>query len=276
MMSNRRTSLWIASIMTVVLASLAMTIRVDAVMRLAGPPPLEEALSRALEWSPEVLLAKSDLQRAEAQLKAARLRVSRDIAEMYAERDSNMHELESLRRQFDRVDALVVRGVESETAKFDLLAKLRAVESRIATIDASIRYLTGGDDLASPQREGSDLDPRLVLRPEFTQRQYDLLNMEVSLDFEDVVLVDFVKYIDTIMGDKHTIVVDTAVLEYYGEYEMNLRISEATLGQAISILCDTIGDLAFVGRDYGFRVTTLAEAKRIRAPAIPDMPYEAR
>ncbi len=276
MMTNRRTSLWLASIVTVAIASLAMTMRVGAGTRASSPPSLEEALSRALEWSPDVLLAKSEVQRAEAQLKAARLRVSRDVAEMYAERDANVHELDSLRRKLERVDAMMKQGLESETARFDLFAELRAVESRIATIDASIRYLTGGDDLASPEREPSDPDPRLVVRPTFAQRHDEILSMKVDLDFQDVELMEVCKYFDMLMGDKQTLVVDQDVLDIYGTHELNIRVTNLTLEQAITILCDSIGDLAFVGRGYGFRVTTVSQAKRILAPSIPELPYEAR
>lgn len=239
-------------------------------------PGMESAIDMALRQNPDVLLAESNVRAAQAELNATRLRISRDLTGAYAERREQQQRLEQVRLKLERLEALIKNSIASTEARTEVMIELAAADGALASIDARIRYLIGeGSDRALLLNASqSKTKGREMARRNFDEKHLGLLETKVSLDVQEAPLTDVLKALSALTGNVR-FVWDRQFARALEELT-TLSVKDVTLREALLMLSDTYS-IAFLERDYGFRVVTVAEARRIQAAGVPeDLPVESR
>ena len=240
---------------------------------------LGDALDRALRTNPDVLAAEARVRQAEADLNAVRLRVTRDLAMMYAERDKSAALVDALKRNYETLSRMVDVGTASSAELNMAAVDLAEARGAITSTTAEIRYLTGGEASTNDVLGvGGTVGAReravaIKKRPSFTGEC--LAALQTSLEGEIAQpssLAEAVAALELQVGHQVEFVVgDQTLFDEMGQFTFRKR--DARLQDALAALADTF-QVAFIGRDYGFLVVRQAVADRHEGPIVPaDIPH---
>ncbi|MCP4643450.1 MAG: hypothetical protein GY851_23585 [bacterium] len=226
------------------------------------PDFLPELIEIAMMHNPEVLQAKAALAQAKADLYRAQLEVAREVTSLAAERDE-------LRRQAERLSAMVAEGIAPNEPK----QKHRA---SLAQLEAELRYAVGigfpipmEPPFMEEHREHFEPEMmRPVARPGLDtvpKEMAEVLASPVSIEFdESVTLEEMLSFVSEYQSINIVTELDV------GEIDFKMSIDDTPLRDYLTALTDQCEMLAFVIRDYGILATTRERAMRIDAPAIPE------
>ena len=269
-MKTRR-GLTMTALALVLLAGLAMGGAAGASSLGNLPSNAEDAIRLALKSNPQIVLAEAKVRTAQAELNAAKLSVSRDIAELFARRTHIHRQLEALEANLERTKMRVKQGVSSSAEMQEAIIALAQTSGELQGFDAQLRYLIGDGGRRVDEAQQKQSKRRTIAirhRPEFDPAHESWLSTQLNASFDDVPISDALKYVEATVGGKMTFVFNDEVKEYLESEDVRVSMSEATLRDVLWMLSD-VASLPFVQRDYGFRVVWMEEAVEMNLAAIP-------
>jgi hypothetical protein len=104
---------------------------------------LEEALTKALQHSPEVQVAEAKVREAEAELRRTRLALVQKVIEAHAAIESSQAKVDQMEASFARIQTLVNRGAVSSEDLRSAESQLAAAKAQLAQAKAALNALTG-------------------------------------------------------------------------------------------------------------------------------------
>jgi hypothetical protein len=273
---------------------------VDVVTGREMPAPkskLEEMLEKALKNNPDLRVAASKAQEAEAELNRTRLEVTRKIVRAHATLEAARAGVTSAEQRLAEIRKLNANGrippTEVQPAEKDLAtakAELATAEGEVTYLTGeptfkfqSIRINTGGEFLfsrpieiygldrpvAAPQNEGEFRTQHLRLsvigaasKPpeEMASHLRDALDTFVSGDHKDVPLSKLLKEFEKSYQLTFIVRLDGA------DPQVNLHLIDQPLGAVFQAIADQT-NVQFVVRDYGILV--VGPNRALPADAIP-------
>jgi hypothetical protein len=227
----------------------------------AGLPKLEQFLTSALERHPDVVVARSKVEGARAELTKAEAVAMKELMQLYQKAQSKRASFEALRQQAGQVPGAVV-GAKLLTEASDLslleweaaLAMGFQVASRPpTTVTTSLPKQTGTDQSAASQVFVDIAYPKNAVAAKIKEA----LTQELEIDLQEASLLDVRNFITEHTGIQ-VVLDDTSLTEYGFQVDAaNLKLKGK--GIAVASLIQEIEDryrpLYFVVRDYGILVT---------------------
>ena len=220
-----------------------------------GLPRVETLLKSTLEHHPDVLLARSKLQAAEAELRQAEMKA--------------MKELMLARGLWEAANQNVI-ALRNKAGKSE---ELRVELSSLAAIEWELKFMTGAradsEIIAKPLVEASNSENSFsgnanpfVLesaypRPERFDAIKDSLKKVLTINFHSMPLNDAMQFLSEGSGLK--ILLDEELLTESGfpvEGLVTCDLGDLELYSAIQAIEDLYRPLRFVVRDYGILLTT--------------------
>lgn len=245
---------------------------------------LDRILRRALESSPEILLAKAKLREAEASLLAAKLKVTEDIIEFVHERRLLTKQLDAGRRRLAELHTLHRSGripasdlADAENRHIELKAAQArvAARSRMLGLDAApdagggARGITWRENIAVDAAGTSGGAVRTVQR---TSKAHATIMKTLEKQVAVTLTGDLTSAVTQIMGKKSKVKV-----VYDQVYDKRFVAKVPVIGElylrgtrldALTAVAD-LTHCVFVLRPYGLFVTTAERSKSYRGDKIP-------
>ena len=238
-------------------------------------PPVPEDLGAMIEVA---LRSNPDLARLEAELHAARMKVTQEITEVHNALKKLRAQAARARDQLKSALAAAEKGVvPARVSRANAEQALVLAESELGELMARARYLVGaGMPGSMSAMEPFPSPPPGVPTPRPTHEDdkrpiQQILDTSVSIDFEDEQLVDILDFLADFVGVNISPDAAAGHIIVYDITTRNVPVRDALL--ALTDLCEP---LCFVVRDYGILATTRARAQTIPGPSIPeDIPFFA-
>jgi hypothetical protein len=213
------------------------------------PATLDAMLATALRSNPDIRLAEIEVQKAEAQLNQARLKMAQEITSRYRQREV-LVELASAYK------ALVNQG-----PRHDERYKMLETTQAIAKIESELRYLVGlgaesKPPSASPPGGAAAISPR---QSEILTKLRDKLETVVDIRFQGTAFGAVAEYFQKVT--EIDFVLGTSL---HSRHVILLQLDRIPLRDAMLALAD-VEALSFVVRDYGILITTAKEASTMNA-----------
>lgn len=249
------------------------------------PNTLDKMLALALRSNPEVLLAEATLRQAQAELNAARLKVTQEVVMAFHQQRTQEGVLEASERQLQNAIALVKTGQTQSSTVTSAQVEVLKARASIDQLNAQLRYLLGlgGDaSLGSlPARGGADMaagtpdggsggqpplpQPASPRRPDPNAAMEEKLAAKVSLSVTQETLADTLALL--------TATTEVPFVQGVGLVDalVAIQLQDMPLEQVLLALTDQLAEeeLVFVIRDYGILVTRSERAYGLYAPTIP-------
>jgi len=221
------------------------------------PERLEEMIDIAMSQNPDIRVAETQVQQAEAELRRVRLQAFRELNTLNRERVR-------IREQLDLAVALDREQSATPRQKADL-------EAQLAGVEMQIRYLLGigpeggpvpGDKPRLP-RESLVSRPRPPIPPDIEERLKQRLSVVEPTRLGELL---------SIISQNTGVLVVPDVLCIDNELEVRAG-KDMMLRDVLLALADQHESLCFVIRDYGILATVIERAETMVAPTIPaDIP----
>ncbi len=109
----------------------------------AMPGTLEDAITRALEFNPDIVAAKADLRYTQAKLRQVRLKTSQAVAAAYHRREACKLALEGARDSYTRIRQLVKAGAADQETEHAHRQALFEAEAAYVLSETEMHYLVG-------------------------------------------------------------------------------------------------------------------------------------
>ncbi len=240
------------------------------------PSSLEDQIALALRSNPDVLLAEAKVRQAQAELNAARLKVTQQVLAGHFEQEKQEQVMRHMEVQLEaamqQVKAGVVSSDVAEAAKIALIGAKVALEQSVA----QQRYLLGVGSLpglALPAEAKEAAPAPAARRPEIPAALQPRLDGPVSLGGaadEQIPVRDVVR----MLKDASTVAFILDQNVDGSELAVRSLPADVPLRSLLLAIADQMDGLCFVIRDYGILVTTQERAWRISGATIPpEVPY---
>jgi outer membrane efflux protein len=257
------------------------------------PDSLDGMLAIALRTNPEVLQAEAKLNRAQADLNQARLKVIREVITAFHERKKLEETTDVQASQLERMQKMVETGQAPTDSAGQARLQLTEARARLAQVEAQIRYMMGNDAGGSlgsgkspPRLPGSgapagpgpgsaasgprpESEPRP--RPPVPERLEQALNQRVSLNIPEGngVLQPVCEQIRKALGGQ-TLVIHASITNQ-GEIPVQtpIELKDVPLKDALLAVADLFR-VSFVLRDYGLLMVAPEEAMAYPSTTIPE------
>jgi hypothetical protein len=236
------------------------------------PSTLDEMIAVGLKSNPDVLLAEAKMRQAEAELLQARLKVTREIVELWNSKRKKEVGLNVIRTEVAEAQQLADKGVGSAAEVRKLRNTLDLAMAELSEFNVTIRPLLGiglaPDGLGRGAARGGAPERQAPTRSQWPMVEDDpLAKATASFEFVDVPIAEAAK--EVFSKSTVNLTVDRAMLEEFANMQVTLTLKNVTPRAAMSALADQ-AEVAFLLRDYGVLLTGLGRASGIDAPSIPE------
>ncbi|MHB1037074.1 MAG: hypothetical protein ACYC35_20635 [Pirellulales bacterium] len=215
-------------------------------------PGLEDMLAAALEYNPDIVVARAKVREAEAVLNQTRLAVMRQVVALR----------QKVELQSERTALLRQRHATGRATREDVVNEMAA----LADLESQMQYLLGHQ----PQGAGETRQPFAVdqagpaksVPPAMPQsamadKLREALDQVIEVNFDQAPLADVVAYLKD--RTKINFVLDRAAFDDMAigvDTPTTCNFTDVPLGAVLQSLEDTTKYVRFVIRDYGVLVTT--------------------
>ena len=209
-------------------------------------PSLEQSLERAMIAHPEIVVARSKVQQAEAELRLTRFQVSREIVTLWNEWSQQHRVVSDVKARHPPPQA-------------EMLEFLIGAQANLTAMESQLRNLVG--ETGYGRVDGNSVGrlpvpPRLPRGPSVEQIRA-ALDHSIPLDFVNVPLKEVTEYVKEFLRSEMKIVrIEIVVDENLGDLPITLTLEGTPLGAVIQAIEDQSPQISFVVRDYGILVTT--------------------
>jgi hypothetical protein len=216
---------------------------------------LESLIEKALQQNPGVVLAQTEVRRAQAHLQQMKLETIREITVNYSSLRSLRYDAEALRERLKK-DRLRMH-------------ELVPLQRTLRELEAQQKYLLGqGSEEDTITEANVVMETKKVLvsspRPALSEEQKKQLQINMSVEFEDIAIDKFCAFLQETYG--FNFVADRAL----EKEALSAQINDETLENILRVVTDLLPEACVVCRDYGFLLTTKENAESINAPTIPE------
>jgi hypothetical protein len=223
-----------------------------------------------LKSNPDVLLAEAKMRQAEAELLQARLKVTREIVELWNSKRKKELGLESMKVEMTEAEQLAGKGMMSQMDLRKTRSAYQIAAAELSEFNVTVRPLLGmglsPDGRGGSPRQGAE-DPKRY-RGNWPDAQDDpLMKGKITVELTDVSVIDAAKAV--FAKTPLNLAVDRNWQEGMAEEKVTLSLKDVTPKAALLAITDQ-AQVAFVRRDYGILMTTTHTARGIDAPAIPE------
>lgn len=223
------------------------------------PEKLEDMIELGLRSNPDIL-------RVQAELNAARLKLTQEITEIYNKRIELARHFARATQQLEPIET---SGLPQSVLD-QRLDSLENVQAEYRALKVRARYVLGmGSGMANvpavgplPPIERRIQQPRPAL--DRGSRLGKALETIVTLEFENMELREVLEFITEYVGVNFTVDREVESLP------ITISVRDSPLLGNLHALVDLGNGLCFVIRDYGIFATTRERAQTINAPTIPE------
>lgn len=254
---------------TIICSSMLWFCAVDPALSSA-PQVIEvdQEVEDALRNDPSVRLAQANLEKARAELVAARYAATLRILEQRQQLVELQRRRDITREAYQRTRVHVENGTttQGELAKMEL--ELLQVEGQLQSLQLRIRPHV--ESLTLDDVTEVNAEPVLYARPVISKSMQEQLDLEVTFPNVELDLVAWVNHLSAASGA--TFLISNSLKHApFGKVLLGAG-SNFTVGNAMLALADQF-ELAFVQRDYGWILMPAARARELAGAAIPrDLP----
>lgn len=235
------------------------------------PSTLDEMLAIGLKSNPDVLLAEAKVRQAEAEMMQARLKVTREIVELWNQRRKKEMLVQEFRAHAKESEALAAKGAVPASEASKSARALQQASAELAEFNFAIRPLLGiglAQGTSAQAAPGSGGPARLE-RPEWPSEEEDPLAKAVlDVDFADAQVIDAVRTIFASAKLPGNLVIDRNLKDELGDLQVTLALKGVTVRAAIEATADC-APIALLRKSYGYLLTSPSRAETISAPALP-------
>jgi hypothetical protein len=227
---------------------------------------LDKMIASAMENHPDIVAAKAKVTLAEAELDATRLRVARQVIDLWGNQSLYSASISNSKRMMAENKGAV------KTPAF--LQNLQESQVKLEQANAEIKFLTekssqspDGEPNNTPGNEikAAEPPPRTPIAPsgQVVEKLRKMLTTDsTELDFSDTPLEQVVTYLSenhivTFLLDKNTLS-DAGIAS---DMPITMNIKGVPIVAALQAFEDHLQGVQFVVRDYGILLTTIDHAK---------------
>jgi outer membrane protein TolC len=246
------------------------------------PDSLDGMLAIALRSNPEVLQAEAKLNRAQADLNQARLKVIREVITAFHERKKLEESTDVQLNQVERMQKMVETGQAPTESAGQARLQLTEARARLAQIEAQIRYMMGnegGAGLGKKKMPPPPMAPSGALGmlakptephpgPPVPERLEQVLKERISLSMPaGSTLRQICDWPRKTL--RQTLVIDESLNDRLEQpLQEPLELRDIPLRDALLAIAD-IFKVCFVLRDYGLLMVAPEQAPTYSSPTIP-------
>ncbi len=252
---------WLSSLMLGSLVSLSC-------LTVVPPRGEQEEIEAMLRNDPQVRLAEANLEKARAELVAARYDATLRILDLQSKRRELAQRLELSREQYGRMRQIVDAGQASATELEKLRIDMVLLEGELQSTELRFQQLSR--PLDPPTTQGGKAEVVRVVRPAISEEMANLL--KEAVEFPNVPLA-LTEWLTIMRGAAPFKIIVSEVLDTANFAKVQLGGGTTySVGEAMQALADQ-HRLAFVFRDYGWILMPRDFALEFSGAAIPqDIP----
>ncbi|MBK9387140.1 MAG: hypothetical protein IPN34_20180 [Planctomycetes bacterium] len=252
---------WLSSLVLGSLVSLSC-------FTVVPPRGEQEEVEAMLRNDPQVRLAEANLEKARAELVAARYDATLRILDLQSKRRELAQRLELSREQYVRMRQIVDAGQASATELEKLRIDMVLLEGELQSVELRFQQLSRPMD--PPSMHGGKAEVVRVVRPAIPTEMAEQMKLVVEFPNTEIGLEDWLRTVRAAAPFK-LIVSDALRGANLGKLQLGGG-TQYSVGEAMHALADQ-HRLAFVLRDYGWILMPFEFAQELSGPAIPpDVP----